>query len=451
MRLSSIAAAVIVCQMMAVPLPAEEPFRLSDGDRVVLVGSTLIERAQQYGYLETLLTARWPRNNVTFRNLGYSGDTVFAHARAGFDTEVQGFERLKELSLGFEPTVVVLGYGTNAAFEDEAGLSRFTEGYNRLLDTLGVNGPRWVMFSPLKLENLGPPLPDPADHNRSVRLYCDAIQQLAQQREGRYVDLFQRLGPPSDAPPEIPLTDNGMHLTPYGYWRMAAAVEDALGLAPRPWHVTIDIAKNGDAVDGQPRAEGTQLSRVSVSEGTLLFTALDESLPVPLPPEMGRDAETRAAERPTSDRETDVADVPASAEGRLLRVTGMTPGSYSLRLDGQQCARADAAQWAKGVMLREGAPWQRVERLREAIVAKNRFYFHRWRPQNTTYLLGFRKHEQGQNAVELEEFDKLVAEQEARIARLRLPVEHHYELIRDVADQNGSNQDVSNPDEEEAR
>ena len=60
-----------------------------------------------------------------------------------------------------------------------------------------------------------------------------------------------------------------------------------------------------------------------------------------------------------------------------------------------------------------------LEQLREAIIEKNRLYFHHWRPQNFTYLFGFRKHEQGQNAREVEEFQKLVARQEAEIARLR--------------------------------
>lgn len=57
--------------------------------------------------------------------------------------------------------------------------------------------------------------------------------------------------------------------------------------------------------------------------------------------------------------------------------------------------------------------------LRSAIQKKNELFFHRWRPANWTYLFGFRKHEQGQNAVEIPKFDPLIAEWEARIAKLR--------------------------------
>ena len=53
--------------------------------------------------------------------------------------------------------------------------------------------------------------------------------------------------------------------------------------------------------------------------------------------------------------------------------------------------------------------WDKLEPLRVAIVAKNELFFYRWRPQNETYLFGFRKHEQGNNAKEIAEFDPLVA------------------------------------------
>ena len=66
-----------------------------------------------------------------------------------------------------------------------------------------------------------------------------------------------------------------------------------------------------------------------------------------------------------------------------------------------------------------------------AIVAKNRLYFHRWRPQNETYLFGFRKHEQGQNAREIPQFDPLVDAAEKEIAKLATPVPHTYKLKRD--------------------
>ena len=60
----------------------------------------------------------------------------------------------------------------------------------------------------------------------------------------------------------------------------------------------------------------------------------------------------------------------------------------------------------------------RSSALREAVVAKNRLFFHRWRPANETYLFLFRRHEQGNNAVEIPQFDPLVAEAEATVRTL---------------------------------
>ena len=59
--------------------------------------------------------------------------------------------------------------------------------------------------------------------------------------------------------------------------------------------------------------------------------------------------------------------------------------------------------------------------LRAAIIRKNALFFHRWRPANETYLFGFRKREQGQNAVEIPKFDPLIEAAEAEIERLKKP------------------------------
>ena len=56
--------------------------------------------------------------------------------------------------------------------------------------------------------------------------------------------------------------------------------------------------------------------------------------------------------------------------------------------------------------------------VRNTINAKNSWFFHRYRPQNETYLFLFRKHEQGNNAVELEQIDPQIAMLETQIASI---------------------------------
>ncbi len=55
------------------------------------------------------------------------------------------------------------------------------------------------------------------------------------------------------------------------------------------------------------------------------------------------------------------------------------------------------------------------EQLASLIQSKDELFFHRHRPQNETYLFLFRKHEQGNNAVELPQFDPLVEQLDQQI------------------------------------
>lgn len=287
--------------------PADDlgkPFELLEGDRVVFLGNTFIERAQSYGHLETALTARWPERNVTFRNLGWSGDTVTGIARARFGTVADGFKHLTEHVYALKPTLIFLGYGANEAFAGEAGLEKFRSDLTTLLEVLEPTGARLVMISPLRQENLGPPLADPSRQNRNIELYAETMRDVAAAHGIRYADLDQALYgdkiTSSETPiTEQPLTDNSVHLTDAGYAKAAQALLIALG---------------------QPKLD-------------------------------------------------------------------VSP--------------------------------KQLEPLRQKILQKNELYFHRWRPQNETYLYLFRKHEQGQNAREIPEFDPLVEELEAEITELK--------------------------------
>jgi lysophospholipase L1-like esterase len=299
---------------LLLPLPCpgadadDPPFEWRDGDRVVLIGDALIEREQEYGHLETLLTLHQPGKSITFRNLGWSGDTVHGVARAGFDKPEEGFRRLREHVLALKPTVLIVGYGMTDSFDGEAGLTRFRDGLVRLLDAVAPTGARPILLSPIAHEDRGRPLPDPAPHNGSLRLYRDAIRDVARQRGARFLDLFEATSGGGES------TDDGIHLVDRGYRSLAVRIDGALRNSRRCTH----------DLDATPVAE-----------------------------------------------------------------------------------------------------------LRRAIVEKNRLYFYRWRPQNETYLFGFRKHEQGNNAREIPLFDPLVDAKEAEIARRKEAVAHACESGRE--------------------
>jgi lysophospholipase L1-like esterase len=384
---------------LAMILPAwAAEFHLNEGDRVVLLGNTLIEREQKYGYWETMLTSRYPDKNIIFRNLGWSGDTVFGHARAGFGSVADGFRHLKDHVLSLKPTVIILGYGLNESFEGEAGLPRFLDGLRVLLDALAPTKAQMVILSPLRLEDLGRPLPEPVQQNKSIRLYRDALRQVAGERGFTFVDLYSLLGESEKMNPPAPLTDNGIHMTEFGYWKSAASLEPGLGLSSPKWRIEMNKGK----ITGQ----GAQAA--STNSSFLSFQATDARLPISPPP------------GPIS--------ASSSSGERVLIIRDLPQAYFALAIDSQTVAEADSADWAKGVVINRGPEFDQVEKLRAAIIEKNRHYFYRWRPQNETYLFGFRKHEQGQNAREIPQFDPLVEKLEKEISTLRVPAAHQYVL-----------------------
>jgi hypothetical protein len=365
-------------------------FTLQDGDRVVLLGNTLIEREQRYGWWELALTTRFPGKKVTFRNLGWSGDTVFgeshagyAYTRTGSANVARGFQHLKEHTLSLKPTVLIIGYGTNESFVGPEGLAKFTRGLETLLDTLAPAKARVVLLSPLRQGDMGRPLPDPSANNKNLRLYSDTIREVAKKRGHLFVDLYDRLGDVGKFPG---VSHNGIHLTGRGYTWSAAGLERELGIATPAWRLIID-------------AKGKKAS----AEGARLEVLTED-------PPLYRVSSTR---------------LPVRAE---VTITGLPAGKHALRIDGKEAVRADAEAWAKGVKIDRGPEAEQVEKLRKLLIAKNELYFHRWRPQNETYLFGFRKHEQGNNAREIPQFDPLVAAKEKEIAELSVPVAHTYEI-----------------------
>jgi lysophospholipase L1-like esterase len=380
------------------PRPAG-PFQLLDGDRVVFLGDTLVERASRDDLWEAVLTARFPDRHITFRNLGWSADTPGGDARSGFGTVEDGYQQLKAHVQEARPTVVFLCYGSASSFDGETGLDRFEAGLQRLIDDLAVTKAELVLVSPLRHEHLPKPLPDPATHNRELDRYTRRIQQVANQRKLPFVDLFNGVISTSMVQPGQSLTDNGLHLRSRGYLQLARVFEDRLGwTASRP---EVELAASGKVLrQAALRVEDLQ----TISAGGLEFDLRLDRLPIPRP---------------------------GGVAGLRLRVDGLPPGTWKLVADGSTWASAQAANWREGVAVSQVPDSAQFESLRKAIVDKNQLYFHRWRPQNETYLFGFRKHEQGNNASEVPMFDPLVEKQEATIARLRVPQSVHYRLVRE--------------------
>jgi lysophospholipase L1-like esterase len=401
---------------------------LQDGDRVVLLGGTFVEREVRYGYLETALTSAFPQRQVTFRNLGWSGDTVWAESRGRFDPPQVGYQRMLELVQELKPTLLMFAYGANESFVGEAGLAPFIQQYEKLLDDLAPLKCRLVFFTPHQFEKPQSPLPDASRYNPMLGRYAQAIRELASRRKGWLVDLFHRTehvvlklespSPQAEPAPEtprgfhlvdkswhsLPLTENGIHLSPYGYLRVARIMVQQLHLAHPEFLVQLGSM-------GEPESLSQAAIEEFHSDGQQVrFRVTLSRLPEPLTPLFPRDTEFF-----------------------VVAGGGLPSGHYTLKVDGEVAAVNPTL--LVGFPVRGGPDYQQAEQLRRKIVDKNRLFFHRWRPQNIAYLTGFRKPEQGNNAAEIAQFDPLVENAEQEFAELKKPVTRQYEIVPRLVDE----------------
>jgi lysophospholipase L1-like esterase len=272
------------------------PFQ--SGDRLLLVGNTVLERERHYSCFEPSLQLALGEQKLTVRNLGWSGDTVFGDARSYFGPPAEGLKRMGEHLQVLRPTVALLCYGSELAFEESMALTlpEFLSGYTALMKMMREKSGtqlRFIIAAPPPVETLPAPMPDLAEVNLRLAQLRDALRTLAEKEGAVFIDWFQALG---EGKATVQLTENGVHYEKQGYKRMAETLLTQLGLKA-------------------------------------------ETLP--------------------------------SAE------------------------------------------------LLSAVRHKDELCFHRWRHQNETYLFGFRKHEQGQNAKEIPALDPLIDECDAKIHTLK--------------------------------
>lgn len=367
-------------------------------ERIVLLGGTFVERLQQDNYLEMLLTTSFPEKKITFRNLGWSGDTVGGESRGVFGGPNEGFARLVKDVKEAKPTVIVVQYGANEAFRGPDGVGPFTAGLQRLFEALADTRARFILVSPSPREKLPRPLPDPTTYNEHLKLYEAAMRKVASERGAAFVSLADLLDASAarlDSP--APLTDNGLHFNQVGAYLTAQTIAEKFGARSSPWQLNVDIATR------KFDPKGAQVREPKPGEKSFTCEIAEETGPFPLPP-------------------SDLTRQGKKLGFPVLTVTGLPAGKYLIKVDGTAVGDGvTAEQLRAGVTLAIPAHLRVAAQLREVIRVKNELYFHRHRPQNETYLFLFRKHEQGQNAVEIPQFDPLVAEKEQQIAQLAQP------------------------------
>lgn len=210
---------------------SEPQLKLRKGDRITYIGNTLADRMQHAAWLETYLTAAYPDLDLTFRDLGYSGDELKVRPRE------DNFGSADEWLAKTKSNVIFCFFGYNEALRGVAGLEKFRKDLNETIDGMlaqkydGQAAPKLVFFSPIAHENLhSPHLPDGSANNENLARYTQTMEDVCRSKGVLFVDLFR----PTQAlyaAAKTPLTVNGIHLLDHGDKAVAQViVQDLFGI-----------------------------------------------------------------------------------------------------------------------------------------------------------------------------------------------------------------------------
>ncbi len=218
--------AVLLAAVLPATLAADETpdrLELKKGDRVVFVGNTFAERLRLFNQLEALLTARFPRKVLTFRNMGWPADAVDKRPRP------LNFGSMESHLKKWDADVLVACFGMAESFRGKENVDAFRKKLARYVDERLGMGLRLALVSPIAHEDVGGRLPDPTAHNKAIAAYTAAMKKVARDKGVPFVDLYTPTHRWYEEHPDRHLTFNGIHLTRTGAWVVAGMLAKGLG------------------------------------------------------------------------------------------------------------------------------------------------------------------------------------------------------------------------------
>ncbi|MFC1757626.1 PVC-type heme-binding CxxCH protein [Planctomycetota bacterium] len=194
------------------------PLELRPKNRIALVGNTLLERDQHFGYIESMLQRQFPEHELVVRNLCWPADTPDIQPRpTNYADLVQHLTHEKA-------DVIIAAFGFSESFAGQSGVEPFRQSLSKFVTDIstkafnGKTGPQVVLLSPIANEDV-PGVPA-TQNNANVQLYADTIRAVAAQQNVAFVDLYTPTLQAMASSPEN-LTINGVHLNASGYDTLA--------------------------------------------------------------------------------------------------------------------------------------------------------------------------------------------------------------------------------------
>ncbi len=224
-------------------------------DHIVIIGNNLGSRMMNFGHFETEMHLRYPDSTLFIRNMADGGNTpgFRPHSSRNIPWAFPGAEKFyqdehsnKSGSIGFYPTedewltdlgadIIVAFFGYNESFQGKAGLQNYKDelhafiAHTRKQKYNGDSAPKLVLVSPIAYEDLSDKmdLPNGINENENLKLYTEAMQEVAQKDSVVFVDAFRPSKNWMEAE-ESNITADGFQLNDNGYQKLAELLADEM-------------------------------------------------------------------------------------------------------------------------------------------------------------------------------------------------------------------------------
>lgn len=410
-------------------------FFIHDGDRVVFLGDSITEQRLYTTYIEAYALTRHPQWQLSFRNVGWGGDTAWLRQRSHPD-EPQLFaadevaqQKMVDDAVGrglgrdvlpLKPTVVTIDFGMNdhsyQAFRADI-FGAYIRSQAELAKVLKANGVRVALLTPQPIEDKRPD-PDQDVRNQSLRKFSDGLKDVATKAGVTFGDQFDpymaiMLRARAADPKAFIGGGDAVHPGSIGHTIMAWAILKELG-AP----ALVSRAIINGATKTVVAGEACQIQNLKVADGSISFDRLDDALPMPIDP---------AAEPALK-----LAPILEDLNRYELRIIGLAPGTYDLSIDGESVGKATAEQLGQGWNLatQAGPITKQSQELLKLVFQKNHLFYDRWRSVQLYAFPAWAQSPEAENqrAAELARMDQKIADSEAQIEKVRKPQSHRFEL-----------------------
>lgn len=336
-------------------------FALHDGDTLAFLGDSITAARGYTKVVEHYTLMRFPERRVRFINAGQGGDT--AHG---------SLQRLERDVFKKGATVLTVAFGINdigwGTKADDAHRQAYLDGIRGIVTQSKARGIRVFICSPA----ITAEAPDTAEKGY-LQLMVDDGLALARSLGAETIDLsrgmreVQRRVLEGNAREKNPKdhnrlhVDDGVHLNDLGQLAMGHAMLRGLGAPTEVSSLTVDASALRTVA-----AENCTVSGLKRLPDGVEFRRLDRGLPLNL----GIFGALNFRWIP----------IPDTINGYRLKVTGLEPGEYEVRVEGRLLGRYPADRLARGENIASatsngwepGGPWDaQSDAVREIVDARD--------------------------------------------------------------------------------